>query len=221
MSQPGDTAGARILLAQLRASRVVAILRAAAPDRVAVAATVLLEAGLGTIELPLTTPGALDVLARLTEREDPRLMLGAGTVLSAAAARDAIAAGATYLVTPTLEPPVVEAAAAAGVPVILGAYSPSEILSAHRLGAAAVKVFPAATAGGPAYVRALRDPLPDLALVPTGGVGIDDAPAYLRAGALAVGMGGQLVGDALRGGDLDALRQRAERLLGLVRDAAA
>lgn len=218
-SPPESTAIA--LRAHLRSSRVVAILRAAAPDRLEAVAAVLVTAGLGTVELPLTTPGALDVLARLRAGDDPRLVLGAGTVLSAAAARDAIAAGATYLVTPTLEPDVLEAATAAGVPVILGAYSPTEILRAHRLGAAAVKVFPAATAGGPAYLRALREPLPDLALVPTGGVGVDDVPAYLQAGALAVGMGGQLVGDALRGGDLEALRERAEHLRALVRDVSA
>lgn len=204
------------VLARLRASRVVAILRAATPERLEAASTVLLEEGIGIIELPLTTPGALGVIERLRDESAAGLVLGAGTVLSAHAAKDAIAAGATYLVTPTVEHAVVDAAADAGVPVILGACTPTEILSAHRSGAAAVKVFPAAAAGGPAYIRAVREPLPDIPLVPTGGVGIDDAAGYLRAGAIAVGTGGGLVGDALAGGDLEALRHRARRLLEIV-----
>jgi 2-dehydro-3-deoxyphosphogluconate aldolase/(4S)-4-hydroxy-2-oxoglutarate aldolase len=108
---------------------------------------------------------------------------------------------------------VVEAARRLSVPVIPGALTPSEILATWESGVTAVKVFPAAPVGGPAYLAALRGPLPQVPLVPTGGIEIDDTRAYLDAGALAVGLGGPLVGDACQGGSLDALRERAERLV--------
>ncbi|MDA8291692.1 MAG: bifunctional 4-hydroxy-2-oxoglutarate aldolase/2-dehydro-3-deoxy-phosphogluconate aldolase [Actinomycetota bacterium] len=205
------------VLEAIRQARVVAILRATDPTHLVATARLVAGGGLRVVELPLTTPGALASIEELAR--DPDLVLGAGTVLSSEDAESAVGAGARFLVTPTVEPDVMEAALRHSVPVILGAFTPTEVLEAHRLGASAVKVFPASV-GGPSYLRALRDPLPGVPLVPTGGVAIEDAPSYLAAGALAVGMGGPLLGDALAGGDRSALRARVARLVELIEGAA-
>jgi 2-dehydro-3-deoxyphosphogluconate aldolase/(4S)-4-hydroxy-2-oxoglutarate aldolase len=199
-------------------SRVVAILRARDASRFGEIASVLAEAGITTIEFTLSSDGALAALAAVAGRLPEGVALGAGTVLDADAASAAVDAGATFLVSPAVCLDVVERGAELGVPVLAGALTPTEILAAWRAGAAAVKVFPAAEAGGPAYVKAVRAPLPHIPLVPTGGVGADNAAAYLEAGAVAVGLGGSLVGDGV---DLDALRRRAEDVVRVVRGVAA
>jgi 2-dehydro-3-deoxyphosphogluconate aldolase/(4S)-4-hydroxy-2-oxoglutarate aldolase len=173
----------------------------------------LADEGIGLIEVSLTTPGAFGVIERAVADLGDRV--GAGTVLTpddAARARDA---GAAFLLTPALGPGV-DAGVELGLPVVAGALTPSEVLAAVRAGAVAVKVFPASL-HGPAYLRALHDPFPDVALVPVGGVGVHDVRPYLDAGALAVGAGGPLVGDAARGGDLAALRVRARAFLAAAR----
>jgi 2-dehydro-3-deoxyphosphogluconate aldolase / (4S)-4-hydroxy-2-oxoglutarate aldolase len=141
-------------------------------------------------------------------------------VLTAAEAVAAIDAGARYLVTPALVPEVITTGLDRGVPVLAGALTPTEILAAYTAGASAVKVFPAAL-GGPAYLRLVRDPLPAIPLVPTGGVRLENVGDYLAAGAIAVGTGSQLTGDALRGGDLAALAERARRLVAAVSSASS
>ena len=136
-------------------------------------------------------------------------------MLSPEDARRAVGAGAQYLVTPTFVPAVLEAAASLGVPVVPGALTPTEVQAAHEAGAAFVKLFPAGL-GGPRYLKLIRDPLPQIPLIPTGGVSIEDAAAYLAAGAVAVGLGSQLSGDACAGGALSELAARAERLVALL-----
>jgi 2-dehydro-3-deoxyphosphogluconate aldolase/(4S)-4-hydroxy-2-oxoglutarate aldolase len=145
-------------------------------------------------------------------------VLGAGTVLTPEQADAAVDAGATYLVSPVVDLEVIEAARRRGVAALPGALTPTEILRAWRAGAAAVKLFPASL-GGPGYLRAVKAPLPEVPLVPTGGVGLEEIGGYLRAGALAVGLGGPLVGDAGEGGSLEALRRRAATALAAVREA--
>jgi len=199
--------------------RVVAILRSTDSRHLPAAAEALVGAGLPLVEFALTTPGALDALA-VCARSAPVGSLGAGTVLSATDAHRSVDAGAAYLVTPTVEPAVLEVGRQRGVPVICGALTPTEILAAERAGAQAVKVFPAATGGCP-YLKAVLTPLPRLRLVPTGGIAIDEVPAYLRAGALAVGMGGQLLGDACEGGSLQQLAGRARQLVAAVAGVGA
>ncbi|MFL5926069.1 MAG: bifunctional 4-hydroxy-2-oxoglutarate aldolase/2-dehydro-3-deoxy-phosphogluconate aldolase [Gaiellaceae bacterium] len=202
-------------------SRVVAVLRARDASRFVEAGTVLAEAGVACIEFTLSSEGALDALRAFAARLPPGVAIGAGTVLDAEAASAAVDAGATYLISPALCRDVIERGADLGVPVIPGALTPTEILEAWRAGASAVKVFPAAEAGGPAYIRAVLAPLPHVPLIPTGGVEIDDASDYLAAGAFAVGLGGSLVGDLGAGGDLGALRARAQALVGAVGAVAA
>jgi 2-dehydro-3-deoxyphosphogluconate aldolase/(4S)-4-hydroxy-2-oxoglutarate aldolase len=203
----------------IRQSRVIAVLRAAEPTFLDVVADVLASCGVRAIEIALTTPGALQAIEAYAHAAPASTVLGAGTVLSPADARKAIDAGARYLVTPTFLPEVVTAGRKRSIPVLAGAFTPTEVLAAHTAGASAVKLFPAAL-GGPSYVRLVRDPLPDVPLIPTGGIGIDDIEEYLAAGAVAVGTGGQLTGDALRGGNLAALAERATRLVAAVARAS-
>lgn len=190
----------------------IAIIRARSVARVPAIVDTLAECGLTAVELTLTTPGATEMLASLAGSLPAGMVLGAGTVLDRAGAGAAIGAGATFLVTPAVLPGVLDRARELDVPVVCGALTPSEILTARAAGADLVKVFPADAVGGPAYVRAVRAPLPDIPLVPTGGVSIDRAADYLSAGARAVGLGGPLIGDAADDGDLGALARRAREL---------
>ncbi|MEV6423558.1 bifunctional 4-hydroxy-2-oxoglutarate aldolase/2-dehydro-3-deoxy-phosphogluconate aldolase [Streptomyces sp. NPDC051662] len=199
----------------LAAVPVVAILRSGAADRFPPVADTLRQAGVRAVEFTLTTPGVLNALREYAQSPPDGLALGAGTITTPREAEAAVAAGARYLITPATQPAVIAEARRLGVPVLPGALTPTEILTAWQAGASMVKLFPASV-GGPEYVRAVRAPLPDVPLVPTGGIGLEEAPAYLRAGATALGMGSPLVGDACEGGDLTALAERAARLVGLV-----
>jgi 2-dehydro-3-deoxyphosphogluconate aldolase/(4S)-4-hydroxy-2-oxoglutarate aldolase len=205
------------VLDALAETRVVAILRGRDAGRMAEAARALAAAGVRCIEVALNAPGALAALRGLAADPPDGALLGAGTVLDPRAARDAVAAGARYLITPNVDPDVIGAARSLGVPILPGAFTATEIAGARRAGAAAVKVFPAAT-GGPGYVRALRAPLEDVPLLATGGIELEMAPAYVAAGALGVGMGSPLLGDALEGGSLDGVGDRARRLLAALRE---
>lgn len=205
----GDAMNVGDAMDAIARSRVIAVLRAADATRFGAIAGVLAEAGIRCIEFTLSSHGALDALRTCAADLAPGVELGAGTVLDAEMAQAAVDAGATYLLAPATCPDVVARGVALGVPVIPGAFTPSEILAAWRSGASAVKVFPASV-GGPEYLRAVAAPLPSIPLVPTGGISVEAAPGYLAAGALAVGLGGPLVGD---GRDLGALRDRAQRLV--------
>jgi 2-dehydro-3-deoxyphosphogluconate aldolase / (4S)-4-hydroxy-2-oxoglutarate aldolase len=182
------------LLAELTARRALCIVRAPAiPDPAGLAAT-LVEAGLPLVEFALTTPGAAGLIEQASTVDG--LLLGAGTVMTAADARSAISAGARFLLTPGVRPEVAEEAQRQGVPVVLGAMTPTEVAAAFDLGATAVKVFPAARLG-PAYFTDLHGPYPDVPLVATGGLTAANAGEYLAAGALAVTAGSGVVGQAL------------------------
>jgi 2-dehydro-3-deoxyphosphogluconate aldolase/(4S)-4-hydroxy-2-oxoglutarate aldolase len=223
IAEPASTAPAdrpHAVLDQIAAAGAFGILRAADASRFPAVTRVLWEAGIRSVEFTLTSRGALEAL-RIAAAELPEgASIGAGTVLTVEDADAAVQAGAQYLVTPTFDAGVVRHARDRHVPIISGAMTPTEILEAWRAGATAVKVFPAGTLGGPAYLAAVRGPLPGVPMVPTGGIEVDEAGGYLRAGAVAVGIGGPLLGDAATpDGDLGALRDRAERLLASVREA--
>ena len=199
-------------LERLAAVPVMAILRASDAGRFLEVGRVLYEAGVRAIEVTLTSRGALEALGRLREELAGDAVLGVGTVRSPGDAEAAVEAGAAYLVAPDLRPEVVAWAVERGVPVVPGALTPTEVAAAWAAGATAVKVFPVSAVGGPAYLKAVRAPLPEGPLVPTGGVGIDDIGAYLAAGAVTVGIGSPLLGDAGDpGGDLGGLAERARR----------
>jgi 2-dehydro-3-deoxyphosphogluconate aldolase/(4S)-4-hydroxy-2-oxoglutarate aldolase len=193
----------------LTATRVVAILRAANAERAEDVVAVLLENGIRSLELTLTTKGALDVMERLASTVPDATDLGMGTVLTAADVDRAVDAGARFVVSPAVVPEVIEAAARHGIASYPGALTPTEIHTAWSAGASAVKLFPGG-ALGPGYLKAVRAPLPDVPLVPTGGIDVEAVGTWLDAGAVAVGLGGPLIGDALTpDGDLDALAERA------------
>ncbi|MGW3731098.1 bifunctional 4-hydroxy-2-oxoglutarate aldolase/2-dehydro-3-deoxy-phosphogluconate aldolase, partial [Streptomyces sp. NPDC000851] len=178
----------------------------------------LADEGLELIEVSLSGKDALSVIERAREALGPDRPLGAGTVLTADDARAAQRAGANFAVTPALGDGI-GAAHGLGLPVLAGVMTPTEILAARTWGAAALKIFPAAQAGGPAYLTALQGPFPHEPFVPVGGVDAAAAREYLAAGAIAVGVGSPLVGDAADGGSLDALRERARVFRTVVQDA--
>jgi len=197
---------------QLIDTGVVPILRSARAEHLPAVAETLVKAGLTCLELTLTVPGALRLLPALRAALPDDVVLGVGTVTTVAEAQAAADAGAAFLVSPALSPDVMTFATTAGLPCYPGAWTPTEVLSAWQAGATAVKLFPAAT-GGPGHLRRIRDPLPDIPLMPTGGIAIDQVSHYVAAGAIAVGMGSSLLGDALEGGDLSALADRSRQVL--------
>jgi 2-dehydro-3-deoxyphosphogluconate aldolase/(4S)-4-hydroxy-2-oxoglutarate aldolase len=200
------------LLASLRAARVVPVIRTASAAHAATAVTWLREAGLRIFELTMTTPGALDLLRELAR--DPAITMGMGTVPDADAARAALEAGASFLVTPWVASEVAAEARRAQALCMLGAMSPTEVRAALTAGADVVKVFPASSAGGHAHVKALVSVFPGVAFCPTGGVDPREAADYLAAGAAFVGIGGKLVDErAIARGDRATLHSAARDAL--------
>lgn len=203
------------VMERLADAGVVAIVRAGSSEHVSTVAATLIDCGIDCLELTMTTPDALATLGRLREAH-PGACLGVGTVTDAARAAAAIEAGAEFLVSPNLDREAISRAVAHGVPMLAGALTPTEVLAAHRAGAAAVKVFPISNVGGVAYIKALRGPFPEIPLAPTGGVAIEDIQSYLRAGCICVGLGSPLLGDAASGGSLDDLAERTKRVIDAV-----
>jgi len=202
-------------LAGLREARLLAIIRGTDAAASVASALTLLEEGFRYLEISLNTENALAVIAEVVREAPAGSLVGAGTVLTiddVAAVRDA---GGAFAVTPAVARSVAESVRL-GFPVIAGAMTPTETVSAMEQGATAVKLFPASI-GGPAYLKALRDPLPNVPFVAVGGVDVDKAGEYFAAGAIAVGLGSPLLGDAPSGGSLPALRDRARAF----HDAAA
>ncbi|MFI0709627.1 bifunctional 4-hydroxy-2-oxoglutarate aldolase/2-dehydro-3-deoxy-phosphogluconate aldolase [Streptomyces inhibens] len=191
----------------LRTERLVAIIRGRDPEASFRTVMALAEADIPLIEISLSGADALTVIRRARAELGDAAWLGAGTVLTGDDARRAAEAGANLIVTPGLGAGL-EESVRQGLPTLAGVMTPSEVIAAEALGVSALKLFPA-SAGGPAYLRALRGPFPEPPFVPVGGVDTAVAQAYFDAGAVAVGVGSPLVGDAADGGDLDGLRKRA------------
>lgn len=201
------------LLDGLKQTRLLAIIRgtdSAASVRTAVA---LVEEGVTYLEVSLNTPDAIDVIASIRREVGERAAVGAGTVLTGEDAARVADAGGQFLVTPAVTA-AVDSGVLLGLPVLAGALTPTEVFSAMDRGATAIKLFPASL-GGPAYLSALRDPFPHIPFIPVGGVSAEAAEDYLARGAVAVGVGSPLIGDAAGGGDVDTLRQRARDFLRL------
>ena len=193
--------------ALVRAHRVMAIIRGTSEAAAVATGRVLLEEGIRLVEVTLTTPGALATISALRDQAPEGTAVGAGTVLTADDVAAVEQCGAQFIVTPAVTPAVAEASRRA-IPCAAGAFTASEAYAAFSAGAEVVKLFPA-SAAGPGYLKALRDPFPQVPFMVVGGVGISEARAFLAAGAIGAGVGGPLVGDAASGGSLDALRRRA------------
>ncbi|WP_346957870.1 bifunctional 4-hydroxy-2-oxoglutarate aldolase/2-dehydro-3-deoxy-phosphogluconate aldolase [uncultured Arthrobacter sp.] len=204
---PGD------LLAGIRETRLVAIVRGTDGGAAARAALAAMEEGFRYVEIALTTPDALAAIRSVRAAAPAGCFVGAGTVLTAADVDEVADAGGQFMVTPLLATSIDESARL-GIPVLAGALTPSEAYEAMNRGATAVKLFPASI-GGPRYLKALRDPFPGIPFIAVGGVGLDEAAGYWDAGAIAVGLGGPLFGDAGSGGNLAPVRERARAFVGL------
>jgi 2-dehydro-3-deoxyphosphogluconate aldolase/(4S)-4-hydroxy-2-oxoglutarate aldolase len=202
----------REMMELIQETGVIAIMRAKSSDQLLAAADAIKAGGVQAIEVTMTTPGALDVIRQATERYGADVLFGVGSVLDPESARAAILAGAQFVVCPTLNLKTIELCHRYAIPVVPGAYTPTEILTAWEAGADMVKVFPASV-GGPAYFKAIKGPLPQVKLVPVGGVDLDTTAGFIRAGADAVGVGSALVSQKLLdAGDFAALTERARRL---------
>ncbi len=200
---------------------IVAIVRSSQAVSILPVAEALLAGGVTAVEITMTTPGALEALTQARTALGERALIGMGSVVNAAAAQSAIAAGAQFLVSPICRPELVGLAHEAGRPVMLGAYTPTEAQTAHEAGADFVKLFPA-DGVGPAHIKALRAPLPHLRIVPTGGVDLTTLAGFVKAGCPAVGVGSSLVSAAiLRDADWEELTRQARRFADTIRAAKA
>jgi len=219
MTSHNEAVSPASLLAGIRQARLVGIVRGNDGGAAAKAALAAMEEGFQYVEIALTTPNALEAIREVRAAAPAGCLVGAGTVLSQADVGRVLAAGGQFIVTPSLAPSISEAASA-GIPVLAGALTPSEAYEAMERGATAIKLFPASI-GGPGYLKAVRDPFPDIPFIAVGGVGLDEATGYWEAGAIAVGLGGPLFGKAASGGDLTEMRDRARSFLGLAAEFAA
>jgi len=176
--------------------------------------------GIDVIELTMTVPGAVDLIADLARRFGDEVLLGAGTVLDAGTAQACIRAGARFVVSPIVDEPTLATCRELGIPAMAGALTPTEVVRAWRAGSVLVKVFPCTALGGPAYVKALKAPLPHIGLLPTGGVSLSNAGDFIRAGASAVGAGADLVDVArVRAGKPEVVTERARQYVRAVAEA--
>ncbi len=204
---------------RIEACGVVAVIRLQDGSRLRAVVDALAAGGITALEVTMTVPRAIELIGEIAPALPAGFLIGAGTVVDPETARAAVQAGARYIVSPVFRPAVIEASHAAGAAAMPGCLSPTEILAAWDAGADVVKVFPA-TALGPAYFKDLRGPLPHVKLMPTGGVSLENAGDWIRAGAVAIGVGGALVDPKLvAAGDYAAITDRAKRFVERVRTA--
>lgn len=205
------------LLRRLYEQRIVAIIRGITGEGLDSLVGTLVESGIRIMEVTVDTPGVYDKIQKIKDEYGDEVAVGAGTVLDSETARTAISAGAEFLVSPSLNVDVIKTAKRYGKAVFPGCMTPTEIVQAFEAGADVIKVFPASVVG-PRYFRELSGPLGHIPLMPTGGVNLDNALAYVEAGAAAVGLGSALVGRGGRQVDLADVKERAQAFRGLVRN---
>jgi 2-dehydro-3-deoxyphosphogluconate aldolase / (4S)-4-hydroxy-2-oxoglutarate aldolase len=213
MSVPATESRRAVVTARIEALGVVAVIRLKEPAKLRAVVDALAEGGVRALEVTMTVPGAVDLIRQLVTALPAGFLLGAGTVTDVATARAVIDAGAAFVVGPVFRPDVVAACHERDVPAVPGCFSPTEILGAHECGADIVKVFPA-TALGPQFIRDVRAPMPQVKLMPTGGVTLDNAGDWIRAGAVAVGLGSALVdAGAIESDRFDVIAGNARRVV--------
>ena len=198
---------------------IVSIIRAESGEQLVDVAQALYEGGIDVIEVTFTVPGVLQIISDVKKSLGDKIVLGAGTVLDTESARSAILAGAEFVVTPTVNTDVIQLCNRYDKMIMPGGFTPTEILTAWEAGADIVKVFPA-DVGGPNYLKAIHGPLPQIRLLPTGGVDLETLPAFVKAGACAVGLGSALVEkQAVAAGDLNRIRSLAEQYVAKMKEA--
>ena len=199
---------------------IVPIVRADTAALAAKAAKAVCQSGIGVLEVTMTVPGAIRVLEKVADEFGDKIILGAGTVLDPETARICMLAGAQFFVTPSLNVKTIEMCRRYSKPIMPGALTPTEVVTAWEAGADMVKIFPCGNMGGPSYIKALKGPLPQIHMVPTGGVNLDNAAAFLKAGASAIAVGSELVSKkALASGDFSSIEKTAKQFLKVVREA--
>ena len=207
------------IISRLLDPGIIAIIRADSSQQLVAAAGALLDGGVTAMEVTMTTPDALRVIAEVIQKFGDRVVMGVGSVLDPETARAAILAGAEFIVTPVTRPEVIQMCNRYGKPIASGAFTPTECLLAHESGADFVKLFPADQVG-PTYIRNLLAPLPMLQIIPTGGVTPETAAAFLKAGSVALGAGSSLVSkDILQRADWAGLTSKAREFVQAVRAA--
>ncbi|HLA79107.1 MAG TPA: bifunctional 4-hydroxy-2-oxoglutarate aldolase/2-dehydro-3-deoxy-phosphogluconate aldolase [Vicinamibacteria bacterium] len=208
------------VLALIRRQGVVPVIRAESAEEATRAIEAIRAGGVSVLEITMTVPGAVRLIEEVAGQVGEEAVVGAGTVLDAETARACILAGARFVVSPALDVATIACCRRYGVAVLPGALTPTEVLAAWQAGADMVKVFPAGALGGASYIKALRAPLPQVELVPTGGVSLQTAADFIRAGAAALGVGADLVDlKALRSGKPEVLTERARQFVEIVRQA--
>jgi 2-dehydro-3-deoxyphosphogluconate aldolase/(4S)-4-hydroxy-2-oxoglutarate aldolase len=210
------------VLAKIREVGIVPVVRAESADEAARAIEAIRKGGVPVLEVTMTVPGAVSLIADLAGRFGKDALVGAGTVLDPETARACILAGARFVVSPSLNLATIACCHRYGIPVMPGALTPTEVLTAWEAGADMVKVFPCGALGGPSYLKALKAPFPQIDLIPTGGVNLQTAADFLKAGATALGVGADLVDlKALREGQAALVTERAQKLVEIVRATRA
>jgi 2-dehydro-3-deoxyphosphogluconate aldolase/(4S)-4-hydroxy-2-oxoglutarate aldolase len=197
--------------------KIIPVVRASSAEQAVGAADAVRAGGIPIVEVTMTVPGALGVIAELSRVMDSDVIIGAGTVLDADTAQKCLDAGAQFLVSPGFDPKTVALARRLDILVMPGALTPTEVITAWKAGADFVKIFPCGNVGGPAYIKSLKAALPQIPMIPTGGVNLETAAAFLRAGASALGIGGELISRAaLDSGNFTAITDAAKRYTAIV-----
>jgi 2-dehydro-3-deoxyphosphogluconate aldolase/(4S)-4-hydroxy-2-oxoglutarate aldolase len=208
------------VLQRIRDIGLVPVVRAESADQAKRAVAAIMAGGVSVLEVTMTVPGAIDVIKQLSQAFGAEALIGAGTVLDPETANKCIQAGAQFIVSPALNEDTIGFCRKQDVAIFPGALTPTEVVRAWNAGADAVKVFPAGAVGGASYLKALKAPLPQIELVPTGGVSLKTAADFINAGAMALGVGADLVDmKALRDGNAQLITERAQQFLEIVREA--
>jgi 2-dehydro-3-deoxyphosphogluconate aldolase/(4S)-4-hydroxy-2-oxoglutarate aldolase len=198
------------VLDRIREERIIPVVRAPSAELAMRASEAICAGGVSVIEITMTVPDAIEVIRQLSI--STQMLIGAGTVLDPATARECVSAGAQFLVTPGLDLPTLKFANDAGILAMPGTLTPADVLNAWRNGAAIAKIFPCGNLGGPSYIQTLKAALPPIEMVPTGGVSLANAAEFIAAGSLAVGVGGELASPrALASGDLASIAHAARQ----------
>ncbi len=205
------------ILSAIRDIGIVPVVRTDSAASAIQAIEAIYRGGIRAAEITMTVPGAIRALEKLADQFGDQIVLGAGTVLDPETARACMLAGAEFFVTPSLNLKTIAIARRYSKPIVPGALTPTEVLTAWEAGAAAVKIFPAGSLGGPKYIRALRAPFPHIEMIPTGGVNLETIGEFLKAGACAAGVGAELIDAAtIRAGKFEIFEERARKFLAAV-----
>ena len=210
------------VLERIKSIGIIPVVRASSGDEALAAVEAIKAGGLSVLEITMTVPGAVGIIEQIAKRYGDEVLVGAGTVLNAETAKDCLAAGAQFVVSPALNLETIAFCREAGCAIMPGALTPTEVVTAWLAGADMVKVFPCGAMGGASYIKSLKAPLPQIELVPTGGVSLTTAASFIQAGSAAIGVGADLVDiKAIRAGQSEKITETTRAYIEAVRSARA